>query len=852
MDEDQKDSRDVSYSPSIGNVAEGNQTGDGGTVDEIPFRALDLLGGTSVFRRDLNVSDVSETPAGSGQRDTDASALSFELVEGQGLDELFGENFSDTNPVQLERDFNSDIAHTEQLQSDVHDSASDVSLEIVERSELDDVPEVPVVAEGAVVQQQVWNEMIANSFAEFRQTNAMLLYPWETGPLADVFNFNQDVLPRCPGIAEAEPAIPAANPDNMPEQLSRFLMPEDAKYVHAVKSLQDLSYFDGKSQKLELACGQWLNLLSIDWSCSGVGPQLVSALQRDHTGTEAFTILKACFGVKSPATLLKRSSAFKKFVAWFDKQSMATESRAKPFPLDEVVVWHYFLWLKEQREQASKGFTVPTSFLEAVRFAKFTLDLTGTDTVLGSRRLLGFAALERQAMGPTRQAPGMELEHLKRLHEILASGANIIDKLGAGCFLLCTYGRARWSDVRFVEKVHIEAGEYLTLYTAEHKTASVGIRRQQYLPIVVPWSGVVSDDWMRLFLEIYAAAGLDICKEPLGPLLPAPRLDGTFCARPLTTSEAATWLRGLLQGTGHYDTFRSHSMKATLLGWCAKAGLDKESRAVLGHHCSALNGSEVVYSRQLQIRALRKLEMILRRIRAGQGFEDEAMRDYGIVSTPAAFTPVGAARTPLPMVTPVPAVGVDGAAPDDSAVIKQALEGAVEAEEIQSVKEEQLDAQMLESAADQLSLFPVEVVAAGVVEIESSSGSDSSSSSSESESSSTETLAKDQPVRYAEHVPQDMDFYKHSKSGIVHGCKLGETVSNCKLNMSGNFKKLARKFHFKHPKCLRCFPKDSNRIRSVEQLTHSLDSFIKRARPSESSEGLPKGKPQGKDSDPKG
>ena len=106
----------------------------------------------------------------------------------------------------------------------------------------------------------------------------------------------------------------------------------------------------------------------------------------------------------------------------------------------------------------------------------------------------------------------------------------------------------------------------------------------------------------------------------LGPLLPAPKLDGTFCARPLAASEAAEWLRALLQGTKDANTFRSHPMKATLLGWCARAGLDKESRAVVGHHCSALDGSEVVYSCQLQTQALRKVGVVLRRVPAGLTF----------------------------------------------------------------------------------------------------------------------------------------------------------------------------------------------------------------------------------------
>lgn len=79
------------------------------------------------------------------------------------------------------------------------------------------------------------------------------------------------------------------------------------------------------------------------------------------------------------------------------------------------------------------------------------------------------------------------------------------------------------------------------------------------------------------------------------------------------TEEASRWLRLLLDGTKDSASFRSHSMKCTLLAWSARAGLDREVCAVLGHHCSALTGSEVVYSRNLQTWAIRKLQMLLHR-----------------------------------------------------------------------------------------------------------------------------------------------------------------------------------------------------------------------------------------------
>ena len=43
------------------------------------------------------------------------------------------------------------------------------------------------------------------------------------------------------------------------------------------------------------------------------------------------------------------------------------------------------------------------------------------------------------------------------------------------------------------------------------------MRREQYLPLVAPWDGVVREDWMSEFLLVYEASGLDIHKSALGP-----------------------------------------------------------------------------------------------------------------------------------------------------------------------------------------------------------------------------------------------------------------------------------------------------------------------------------------------
>lgn len=484
----------------------------------------------------------------------------------------------------------------------------------------------------------------------------------------------------------------------------------------------------------------------------------------------------------------------------------------------------YFKFLRQERTREGKGYTAPSTFLETVRFAKFTVDLKGAAAILESRRLLGFAAVEKREKGPVRQAPPLELEHLQRLHSVLASDANNVDRLGAGCMLICIFARARWSDVRYIDHVEVESKRNgcLVLYTTEHKLSGVGLRREQFLPLVVPWDGVTNDNWLKTFLELYALMCLDIHKVPLGPLLPAPRVNGGFCARPLTTKEASRWLKELLRGTKDFMSFRSHSLKATLLTWCARAGVDKEVRSVLGHHCSAASGSEVVYARNLQVCPVRKLQMLLRLIRIGMGFEEIIERGNIAGVTPGLATPaVPLAVHGMNVMTPVFPV-VHTSLGEDA--VDTAIGQVHELDDQDSAKQElDEEAEALASAGD-LSLFPEQFVQQGLIEIESSLGSESDSSSS-SIDALEEGLVGPEPL-YEEHVPEGWVYYKHIKSQRVHSVRVNGAHTSCKMK----FQALERVIQFKYPKCLRCFPEGLGRIRTREEAVEALDQAIARAR----------------------
>jgi len=672
-----------------------------------------------------------------------------------------------------------------------------------------------------------WQLGVAANFSQFSQRPSSLLLPWETGVFADIFGNStflelpMNCLPE-PDSGLMEHIIAAADSAE-----AGSAAPLDSCYDKAVRHVQDLDYFENKNRLRELACGQWLEMLSCCWYATGVVEQLARDMQLDSSGTAAFETLKASFGIKSPQTLLKRAGSLRRYFKWHaELRSDAHAIQVSPLPFAENDVWAFFHWLRNLRFENQRGFTNASAFLETVRFMKFTLDLREADTVLQSRRLLGFAAIERLQKGPTRQAAPLELEHLQRLHEVLEGAACLTDRLGAGVMLVCIYGRARWSDLRYIHHVVAEEGRngFLTLYTAEHKTSAVGARREQYLPLVVPWMGVTHDEWVKTFMDVYKMAGLDLFKVPLGPLMPAPRMGGSFGARPLSTPEAAEWLRLLLRGTKDCDQFKAHSLKTTLLVWSAKAGLDKEVRAVLGHHASALQGSEVVYSRHLQTRALRKLNMLLHRVRIGLGLEEDPMAPNPY-ATPCARTPRPVAVGPQP-VTPLPPVPVLDKPLD---AVEEAVEAVNIAGDLESVKEEQISLEQVEAAASSISLFDLEIVDKGIVELDSSSGSESESSSSTSSSGEANVPQRDAHA-FVEVVPEGLTYYKHRKSAIMHKVTAGQKVAACGAQMSANFQQLTQRLTVRWPKCLKCFPRDSNRIRNLSQLNGALDAALDKAK----------------------
>ena len=117
------------------------------------------------------------------------------------------------------------------------------------------------------------------------------------------------------------------------------------------------------------------------------------------------------------------------------------------------------------------------------------------------------------------------------------------------------------------------------------------------------------------------------------PLLPAPTEEGQWTNRSTSTVEAKRGLLSILSRALGRDPEMTtiHCLKSTALSWAGKAGLNAETRQVLGHHSTGKRSHEI-YNRDLLAEPIRQLELILQRIRTG-AFLPDASRS-GMITDP--------------------------------------------------------------------------------------------------------------------------------------------------------------------------------------------------------------------------
>ena len=106
--------------------------------------------------------------------------------------------------------------------------------------------------------------------------------------------------------------------------------------------------------------------------------------------------------------------------------------------------------------------------------------------------------------------------------------------------------------------------------------------------------------------------------------MPAPSEAGEPTERPVDTSEISKWLQGLLRLKTEDLSSRkvtSHSMKCTMLSYCAKYGVPTLDRLILGYRTGNASMA-ITYARDATAPQMRILDEVLEAIRDGKFLPD--------------------------------------------------------------------------------------------------------------------------------------------------------------------------------------------------------------------------------------
>ena len=191
------------------------------------------------------------------------------------------------------------------------------------------------------------------------------------------------------------------------------------------------------------------------------------------------------------------------------------------------------------------------------------------------------------------------------------SNPNVL-RIVAGYSLFLLHSRARFSDAaRPVREPMLDVQDdgdgFVETETRISKTIKAKAFRGGALPLVALSLGASGRPWAKAWLDVRKLMGASVDKGQ--PLLPLQDRSGHWTSSSMSSAQFTMTMREIFtaMGVSPPDPFGSHSFKATLLSWCAKAAVDPRTRALLGYHVTGADLSVLTYSRDELAGPLRAL-----------------------------------------------------------------------------------------------------------------------------------------------------------------------------------------------------------------------------------------------------
>ena len=425
--------------------------------------------------------------------------------------------------------------------------------------------------------------------------------PWEMGAGACDF-------PAIPSgfVARTSPAVgmPSSAAQVLKREVEEVSAPDGA--IDGPKRRRSglpPSAADGHRRQAVLA--KWVGIIKVfsDFGAIKVKPRDIELLVQETLEP------------KATATLDKRGGSLMLYLAWAQRRGL------DPYPVEEDIVAEYL------RSSASAAATWGQAFLEALGFAGFLFRFDVENAFVPRLRGIAHGGMRRKR--DTKKMEAFPVEFVCMLEEAVVAGdGDVVDLVFQGFVLWCIHARARFGDAARVAGEPIldvadgdgflEAWAMSGAQKTGHDIRNIGLR----LPLVACAYGVTGKQWAEKWLSYRRAAGLNAKVDQT--LMPEVLMGNTFGAGRMPTGVGIVFMRQVFTKFGgeQAEAYGTHSCKATTLSWCAKAGLSRATRRLLGAHCNVQDRSMLEYSRDALAGPMLELSRLFAKIRAKKFMPD--------------------------------------------------------------------------------------------------------------------------------------------------------------------------------------------------------------------------------------
>ena len=478
------------------------------------------------------------------------------------------------------------------------------------------------VLPAAAYQDETYNRFLLDSFYVLKPKPWG--FPWENSVLDSGRSLPEQML-RGTFHATELPDTQVWMKSSSDEQLvARKTARAAVHFPRAVKRLQDIDAGSYKDAIRARAMNRWYLILGFCPEASATGRLMLSLVGRLKTNDDIRNFLENVLARKSTGTLLKRAGSFLKYMVYCKQRGISS------LPLSESACFEYCDTLASSKDTAA---TTGNSFRQSIAFAGFALQFDNVTEILASKRLDGIVFRMHLKKRKLKQSGIYTVEEIRIFMMVLITFQDIYVRIFVGSVLFCIFARSRWADHQGIVELILDQDDlgngFMQGNTEQCKTSVTVKQRSMFVPLTAPLWSFLADEyekWWEVWLNLRDEA--ELVPKSGRPFCPAPSAKGGWCSRPLSAGEATAWIREILAFFGIVTDKSSHGLKATLLAWCAKFGLQPSIRLLLGYHTGGSTDSLLHYSRDALSGPLLQLNRVIREVILGNFRPDLARSAY--------------------------------------------------------------------------------------------------------------------------------------------------------------------------------------------------------------------------------